>query len=193
MRKLSLYLNCLELKKEKWLPATFRCFRLVWIRSRSTTSVSKSLGWVKLSYMAAHFNFSMWTQALTFKSQRSRLTSGRTVSNLNSQWIQLPAESYLISCLATSTDRRVIVWSTVITSCSSTQTNMVTSTIPVKSPSQSMTTQLFRQLTDLTARIAGSKVLYLNLNFIVSAIFERYEVNIGSEAKKWQIFPYRQY
>ena len=56
-----------------------------------------------------------------------------------------------------------------------------------------MTTQLFRQLTDLTARIAGSKVLYLNLNFIVSAIFERYEVNIGSEAKKWQIFPYRQY
>jgi hypothetical protein len=56
-----------------------------------------------------------------------------------------------------------------------------------------MTTQLFHQLTDLTARIAESKVLYLNLNFIVSAIFERYEVNIGSEAKKWQIFPYRQY
>lgn len=85
------------------------------------------------------------------------------------------------------------MWSTVITSCSSTQTNMDTSTILVKSPSQLMTTQLFHQLTDLTARIAESKVLYLNLNFIVSAIFERYEVNIGSEAKKWQIFPYRQY
>lgn len=24
-------------------------------------------------------------------------------------------------------------------------------------------------------------------------MFERYEVNIGSEAKKWQIFPYRQF
>ena len=33
----------------------------------------------------------------------------------------------------------------------------------------------------------------MNLKHIVSAIFERYEVNIGSEAKKWQIFPYRQY
>ncbi len=85
------------------------------------------------------------------------------------------------------------MWSTEIISSSSTQTNMATSTILVKSPFQSMTTRLFHQPTDLTALIAESKVLYLNLNFIVSAIFERYEVNIGSEAKKWQIFPYRQY
>ena len=56
-----------------------------------------------------------------------------------------------------------------------------------------MTTRPFHQPTGLTARIVGFKVFYLNLKHIVSAIFERYEVNIGSEAKKWQIFPYRQY
>ena len=149
----------LVLRKEKWLPATCRCFRPVWIRSRSTTSVFKSHDRVKWSYMAAHFNSSMWTQVLTYKSQRSRPISGRTVSNLSSRWIQLPAESYLIFCLVTSTDRRGIAWSTVITSCSSTRTNMATSTIRVKFPSQSTTTQLFHQLTDLTARIAESKVL----------------------------------
>jgi hypothetical protein len=27
----------------------------------------------------------------------------------------------------------------------------------------------------------------------LNAIFEKYEINIGSEAAKWQVFPYRQF
>jgi hypothetical protein len=34
---------------------------------------------------------------------------------------------------------------------------------------------------------------FILLYFIVGAVFKRYEINIGQEASKWQIFPYRQF
>lgn len=151
------------LKKEKWLLVTYRCYKLEWIRSKSTISVSKSPAKVKWWFMAASFNFSMWILGLTYKSQRSKLINGKIVSNLNSPWTPLLLVWFSIYCPVTNTDRREIVLFMEIISSSSIQISMAIFTIQMKSPCPLKKTQLYPLPIVLTAPIEESKVYLLYL------------------------------
>ena len=76
-----------------------------------------------------------------------------------------------------------------------TQLSMATSTTRVRYLYQLKTIPHFPQLSDLTAHIEECKVRYviLKCDCIAGSLFQRFEVNIGSEAKKWQVFPFRQF